>query len=54
MAETTFPALRLSEADIREVFASISTEQHTERIGIMEREIRSGYSGMVFLSAKAA
>jgi len=53
VAETTFPALQLSEADIREVFASISTEQRTEKIGIVAREIRSGYSGMVFLSAKA-
>lgn len=54
VAERPFPVLNVSEADIREVFAPLSTDQQTQRIGIVEREIRSGYSGMVFMSARAA
>ena len=53
VAERPFPVLNVSEADILRVFAPVSTDQRTEKIGIVEREIRSGYSGMVFLSAKA-
>lgn len=53
VAERPFPVLNVSEADIHEVFAPISIDQRTERIGIVEKEIRSGYSGMVFLTAKA-
>jgi hypothetical protein len=46
--------LNISEADIHEVFEPLSTERQTQKIGIVEREIRSGYSGMVFLSARAS
>lgn len=53
VAERPFPVLNVSEADIHEVFAPISTGKRTEQIGIVEKEIRSGYSGMVFLTAKA-
>ncbi len=53
IAERPFPILDISEADILEVFAPISRDVRTERIGIVEREIRSGYSGMVFMVAKA-
>ncbi len=52
--ERRFPALNLSEADIRAVFAPLTTELHTEQIGVVEEEVRSGYSGMVFLTARAA
>lgn len=51
--ERRFPALSLSEADIIEVFAPIAAGTSTVRIGIVEQEIRAGYSGMVFLTAKA-
>lgn len=54
VAERPFPVLNISEADIHDVFAPLSTERQTSKIGIVEREIRSGYSGMVFLSARAA
>ena len=54
VAERRFPALSLSAADIHAIFAPISSEPKTEQIGIVEEEVRSGYSGMVFLSATAA
>jgi hypothetical protein len=53
VAERPFPVLNVSEADILRVFAPVPTDQRTEKIGIVVREIRSGYSGMVFLSARA-
>lgn len=53
VAERQFPAVNISEADIHEVFSRVSTDKHTEAIGTVEREIRSGYSGMVFLTATA-
>lgn len=53
VAERPFPVLNVSEADILEVFTPISRDRKTEKIGIVEREIRSGYSGFVFLTAKA-
>jgi hypothetical protein len=53
VADRPFPALKVSEADIQRVFGPVSAEAKTVNIGISEREIRSGYSGMVFLTAKA-
>jgi hypothetical protein len=53
VAERQFPALKVSEADIQKVFRHVSAEAKTVNIGISEREIRGGYSGMVFLTAKA-
>ena len=53
VAERPFPVLNVSEADILSVFADVSTDIRTEPIGIVEREIRSGYSGFVFLTATA-
>ena len=54
VSERPFPVLNISEADIHAVFAPISANKRTQQIGIVEKEIRSGYSGMVFLSAQAA
>ena len=53
MAERPFPVLNVSDADIREVFSRVASDIRTEPIGIVEREIRSGYSGFVFLTATA-
>jgi SAM-dependent methyltransferase len=53
VADRPFPILNISETEIHDVFASISREPQTERIGIVQREIRSGYSGMVFMVATA-
>lgn len=54
VAERPFPVLNVSEKDILRVFADVSTDIDTEPIGIVEREIRSGYSGFVFLTATAS
>jgi hypothetical protein len=53
VAERPFPVLNVSEADILRAFADVATDIRTEPIGIVEREIRSGYSGFVFLTATA-
>jgi hypothetical protein len=53
VAARPFPVLNVSEQDILRVFASVASDIRTEPIGIVEREIRSGYSGFVFLTATA-
>lgn len=53
VAGRPFPVLNVSEADILDVFSPLATDIRTQRIGIVETEIRSGYSGMLFLTARA-
>lgn len=53
VADRSFPALSLTAELIQRVFASLADEITTEKIGIVEREIRSGYSGFVFLTGVA-
>jgi hypothetical protein len=53
VAARPFPVLNVSEADILRVFTPVSANRRTQSIGIVEREIRSGYSGFVFLTAEA-
>jgi hypothetical protein len=53
VADRPFPALKISDTDIRTVFAPVSSEARTVNIGISANQIRGGYSGMVFLTAKA-
>ena len=48
-----FPCCSLSAEIIEEVFARMPTAIKAERIGIVEREIRSGYSGFIFLTGIA-
>lgn len=48
-----FPVLHLSAATIHDVFARHASDVRAEHIGIVEREIRSGYSGFVFLTGRA-
>ena len=48
-----FPALPLSAESIVSVFAPHAGRLRTEAIGIIERQIRSGYSGVVFLTGIA-
>jgi hypothetical protein len=40
----SFPAVKISDDDIREVFAPLAHDVRTERIGIVDREVRSGYT----------
>lgn len=48
-----FPVLHLSAEDIERVFSENADDIRAERIGIVEREIRSGYSGFVYLTGRA-
>lgn len=53
VADRPFPCLSLSAEAIEGVFARHAARIGTEKIGIVEREIRSGYSGFVFLTGNA-
>jgi hypothetical protein len=53
VADRPFPVLSLSPESIESVFASHAGDIAAERIGIVEREIRSGYSGFIFLTGIA-
>jgi hypothetical protein len=53
VADRPFPVLYLSAAMIETLFARYADGVKAERIGIVEREIRSGYSGFVFLTGIA-
>jgi ABC transporter transmembrane region/NNMT/PNMT/TEMT family len=50
VADRPFPALNLSIETIEEVFSRHVDKMKAEQIGIREWEIRSGYSGFVFLT----
>lgn len=53
IANRPFPILCLSAEEIESTFARHAANVRAERIGIVDREIRSGYSGFVFLSGAA-
>jgi NNMT/PNMT/TEMT family protein len=53
VADRLFPALRLSAETIEKVFARHTGGLKAHKIGISQREIRSGYSGFVFLTGTA-
>lgn len=48
-----YPAVSVSAASLRRAFRGHATHMRVTRIGAMGDEIRSGYSGMLFLSARA-
>jgi hypothetical protein len=48
-----FPILSLSAKEIESNFARHATDIKAERIGMVDREIRSGYSGLIFLTGVA-
>lgn len=52
VADRPFPVLHISSESIRETFSKYATDVHAEHIGIVEREIRSGYAGFVLLTGK--
>jgi hypothetical protein len=54
VGDRPFPSLDLSAESITEVFARHATGLQTATIGIVERHIRSGYCGFIFLSGTAA
>lgn len=51
--ESRFPALSVSPESIINVFARHADGLKAEAIGIVDRQVRSGYSGLVFLSGSA-
>ena len=51
--ESRFPALSVSVKSILNVFARHADGLKAEAIGIVERQVRSGYSGLVFLTGNA-
>lgn len=53
VADRPFPVLHLSAEVIEEVFTCHAGSIKAERIGIVEREIRSGYAGFIFLTGTA-
>jgi hypothetical protein len=54
VADRPFPVLSLTAQAIEDVFTRHARDVAVQRIGIVEREIRSGYSGFVFLTGRAA
>ena len=53
VADRAFPVLSLTPELVEEVFAANADNVKAELIGIREREIRSGYSGFIFLTGTA-
>lgn len=53
VADRPFPVLSLSPESVEAAFAAHAGDVRAEQIGIVEREIRSGYSGFVFLTGVA-
>lgn len=53
VADRPFPVLSLTPELIEQVFALNADNVRAEKIGIREREIRSGYSGFIFLTGTA-
>jgi hypothetical protein len=53
VADRPFPVLKLSPESIDGVFRTCADNVRAELIGIVEREIRSGYAGFIFLTGTA-
>lgn len=53
VGDRPFPVLKLSPETIERVFREHAREVEAKEIGIVEREIRSGYSGFIFLTGQA-
>lgn len=48
-----FPAINLSVEDIEAVFRRLASDVRIEPVGLVSQEVRSGYSGALFLTARA-
>lgn len=53
VADRPFPVLKLTADEIINTFKKHATDVKVQKIGIVEREIRSGYSGFVFVTGLA-
>jgi hypothetical protein len=54
VGEEDYPAVSVTEQSLRCAFEGLARDIELSAIGAMDQEIRSGYSGMVFMSARAA
>lgn len=52
VADRPFPVLKLSPEAIENAFRGLATNVRADLIGIVDREIRSGYSGCLFLTGE--
>jgi hypothetical protein len=48
-----YPVMTLSAQDVMDAFSGLAADCHVSRIGVRGEEIRSAYSGMIFLTAIA-
>lgn len=53
VADRPFPVLHISSESIATTFSKFATDVKADHIGIVEREIRSGYAGFILLTGKA-
>ena len=53
VADRPFPVLSVTADEIIAAFSAHATDVQTQMIGIVEREIRSGYAGFAFLTGRA-
>jgi len=53
VADRPFPVLHVTAEEVEETFARYAQIEKAEKVGIVEREIRSGYSGFVFVTGTA-
>lgn len=53
VGDEDFPAVSITPDSLRQAFAAFATDIELTLIGDREEEIRSGYSGMIFLAARA-
>lgn len=54
VAEEDYPAVSITSDSLQQAFQGLAHDLELAGIGAMGEEIRSGYSGMVFLTARAA
>lgn len=52
VADTAFPALAISDESLREAFNPYVRDMQITPIGLVDEEVRSGYTGMYFLRAR--
>ena len=48
-----YSVMKLTEESLRRTFGGISDAVTTQTIGITKEEVRSGYTGMCFVTARA-
>ncbi len=53
VADTAFPAVSVDADALRKAFAGVARDIVVAPIGLVEEEVRSGYAGMLFLTAHA-